>query len=192
MRTLSRSDGFTLSELLISTVIMLLALGAAVTTFKNAVTVNQAGQQTADANQNLRAGTNLLVRDLLQAARGIPTGGIPIPSGAGATAINRPCPPTAVCTFDNVNSTTLPALISGNNLGPVIDNENTDIITMLMTDTLLGTLTFNNGVANQSTLAANGASLTIGTASGTWLAGNVAQGIPAVAAGDLIWFTHAR
>jgi hypothetical protein len=62
---------------------------------------------------------------------------------------------------------------------------------MLMTDTLLGTLTFNNGVANQTTLALNGSSLTIGTASGPWLAGNPAQGIPAVAAGDLMWFTHA-
>jgi Tfp pilus assembly protein PilW len=192
MRPLSRSDGFTLPELLISTTITLLALGGAVTTFKNAVSVNQAGTQTADANQNLRAGTNLLVRDLLQAARGIPTGGIPLPSGAGSQVINRPCPPTAVCTFDNVNSTTLPALISGANLGPVIDNENTDIITMLMTDTLLPVLTFNNNVANQSTLATNGTSLTIGTASGAWLAGNVAQGIPAVAPGDLFWFTNAN
>jgi type II secretory pathway pseudopilin PulG len=192
MRPLSRSDGFTLPELLISTTITLLALGGAATTFKNAVSVNQAGTQMADANQNLRAGTNLLVRDLLQAARGIPTGGIPLPSGAGSQPINRPCPPTIVCTFDNVISTTLPALTSGANLGPIIDNENTDIITMIMTDTLLPVLTFNNNVANQTTLAANGTSLTIGTASGAWLAGNVPQGIPAVAAGDLMWFANAN
>jgi prepilin-type N-terminal cleavage/methylation domain-containing protein len=192
MHSLSRSDGFTLSELLISTTIMLIALGGAVTTFKSAMTVSTAATQTADANQNLRAGMNLLVRDLLQAARGIPTGGIPLPSGAGSQVINRPCPPPTVCTFDNVISTTLPALITGNNLGPVIDGQPTDIITMLMTDTLLGTLTFNNGVANQTTLAANGTSLTIGTASGPWLAGNVAQGIPAVAAGDLMWFANAN
>src|ERR1700687_5507009 len=110
MRPLSRPDGFTLSELLISTTIMLLALGGAVTTFKNAVSVNQTGQQTADANQNLRAGTHLLVRDLLQAARGIPTAGIPIPSGAGAGVINRPSPPGKFYTFDNVTDTVLPAL----------------------------------------------------------------------------------
>src|ERR1700674_5342148 len=131
MHPLSRSDGFTLPELLISTTIMLIALGGAVTTFKNALSVSQAATQTADANQNLRAGTNLLVRDLLQAARGIPTGGIPLPSGAGSQVINRPCPPPTVCTFDNVISTTLPALITGNNLGPVIDGQPTDIITML-------------------------------------------------------------
>jgi prepilin-type N-terminal cleavage/methylation domain-containing protein len=191
MRPLSRSDGFTLVELLISTTILLLALGGAVTTFKNALSVNQTGTQTADANQNLRAGTNLLVRDLLQAARGIPTGGIPIPSGAGATTINRPSPPGKAYTFDNVNSTALPALTSGYGLGPVIDGEATDIITMIMTDTLLPTLTFNNGVANQSTLAADGSSLTIGSASPGWLTGTPAQGIPAVAAGDLMWLTNA-
>src|ERR1700730_7956957 len=185
MRTLSRSDGCTLSELLISTVIMLLALGAAVTTFKNAVTVNQTGQQTADANQNLRAGTNLLVRDLLQTARGIPTGGIPIPSGAGAGVIKRPSPPGQNYAFENVIASTLPALTTGFGLGPTIDGEATDMITMLMTDVLLPTLTFNNGVANQTTLSAVGDKLTIGTASGEWLAGNVAQGIPAGAGGDL-------
>jgi Tfp pilus assembly protein PilW len=191
MRPLSRSDGFTLAELLISTTIMLLALGGAVTTFKNAVSVNQTGQQTADANQNLRAGTNLLVRDLLQAARGIPTGGIPIPSGAGAQPINRPSPPGQAYTFNNVTATALPALTSGYGLGPVIDGEATDIITMIMTDTLLPTLSFNSGVANQSTLAVDGSSLTIGTASPGWLTGTPTQGIPAVAAGDLMWFTNA-
>jgi hypothetical protein len=191
MRPLSRSDGFTLSELLISTTITLLALGGAVTTFKSALQVSQEGTQTADANQNLRAGTNLLVRDLLQAARGIPTGGIPIPSGAGSGVINRPGPAGAGYKFNNTTATALPALITGANLGPIIDNEQTDIITMLMADPLLGTLTFNNGVANQTTLSANGSSLTIGTASGPWLAGNAAQGIPPVAPGDLMWFTHA-
>src|SRR5580700_9388265 len=135
MRPLSRSDGFTLPELLISTTITLLALGGAVTTFKNAVSVNQAGTQTADANQNLRAGANLLIRDLLQAARGIPTGGIPIPSGAGATAINRPGPVGSAYTFDNVTSTTLSALITGAGLGPTVDGQPTDLVTMLMADT---------------------------------------------------------
>ena len=95
MRPLSRSDGFTLVELLISTTILLLALGGAVTTFKNALSVNQTGTQTADANQNLRAGTNLLIRDLLEAGRGLLPGGIPIPSGANSQVINRPSPPGA-------------------------------------------------------------------------------------------------
>ena len=195
MRPLSRSDGFTLSELLISTAIMLLVLAGAVTTFKSAVSANQTGQQIADANQNLRAGTNLLIRDLLEAGRGIPTGGIPIPSGANSQVISRPSPPNlpfVQLTFDNVASTTLPALTTGFQFGPTVDGEQTDIITMIMTDPLLGTLTFNNGVANQSTLAVDGSNLTIGTASGTWLAGNVAQGIPAVAPGDLMWFTNAN
>ena len=47
----------------------------------------------ADASQGtLRGGANRLVRDLIEAGRGIPTGGIPIPNGAGGSA-NRPSPP---------------------------------------------------------------------------------------------------
>ena len=193
MRLLSREDGFTLVELLISTSIVLLALGAAMTTFKDAVAVNQAATQTADSNQNLRAGTNLLIRDLLQAARGIPTGGIPIPSGAGSSTINRPSPHGATYTFDNVNATHIPAIITGAGLGPTIDGEVTDMITMLMTDTVLGTLTFNpnNPVkSGDATLAADGSSINVG-ANMAWLIGNSAQGIPPVSAGDLMWITNA-
>jgi prepilin-type N-terminal cleavage/methylation domain-containing protein len=200
MRTPLREDGFTLTELLISTTIMLLVLSTAMTTFKNAVGMNQAATQTADANQNLRAGMNLLVRDLLQAARGIPTGGIPIPHGSGALQIKRPTPPPTVgmatqLYFDNTTTGALPAIITGAGKGPTIDGETTDIITILMTDTLLGTLDFNNAnagppaVANTATLAANGSS--INTAAGvTWLAGDPANGIPAVAVGDLMWIQN--
>ena len=73
--------------------ITLTVIGIALTTFSNAMALNEATTQMADSNQNLRAGTNLLVRDLLQAGRNIPTGGISIPSGAGSVAIHRPSPP---------------------------------------------------------------------------------------------------
>ena len=93
MQTILRDDGFTLTEMLISTTVMLLVLSGAMTAFKNALTVNDSGTQLSDSNQNLRAGTNFLVRDLMQAGRLITIGGIPIPSGNGASAINRPSPP---------------------------------------------------------------------------------------------------
>ena len=44
--------------------------------------MNDTATNLADASQNLRSGMNFLVRDLVQAGRQIPTGGIPIPSGA--------------------------------------------------------------------------------------------------------------
>ena len=187
MRATSREDGFTLPELLISTSIILIALGAGLTTFKNAVSINQSTTQVADSAQNLRGGTNLMVRDLLQAARGIPTGGIPIPSGGTASALNRPSPPGgAVHHFNNTTASTLPAIIAGPGLGPFIDGQQTDIITLLMTDALLGPLSTNTGLAGQATLATDGSSISVG-ASTAWFAGDPSQGIAAVAPGDLIW-----
>ena len=191
MAPMSREEGFTLPELLISTAIVLMALGGAMSAFISAVNLNQATTQLVDANQNLRAGTNLLIRDLLQAARGIPTGGIPIPSGAGSQAISRPSPPGLNYSFDNVNSDVLPALIAGAGLGPVIAGATTDMITILMTDPLLAPLSINTGLAGQATLAADGSSINIG-GNAAWFAGDPLNGVFPVAPGNLLWISNAN
>jgi hypothetical protein len=134
MRAPLREEGFTLTELLFSTAITLVVLGTAMSTFQNALTLNETATLISDSNQNLRAGTNQLVRDLMQAGRGIPTGGISIPSGPGATPINRPSPPAQAYQFDNILSTTLSAIITGSGLGPSTAGEATDMITMLAVD----------------------------------------------------------
>jgi hypothetical protein len=185
VRTISREDGFTITELLVSTSITLVILAAAMTTVKNALTINDTGTQLADANQNLRAGTNLLIKDLMQAGRNITVGGIPIPSGAGATALNRPSPPGTSNTFDNITMTTLPAIISGQNLGPLVDNATTDIITILMIDP------FDCVSIAAGGLAADASSVLLGATS-PWITGAGAV-LPcdksaATKAGDLIWF----
>jgi prepilin-type N-terminal cleavage/methylation domain-containing protein len=180
--------GFTLVELLVSTAITLVVLAGAMTAFKDALDINQTGTMIADSTQNLRAATNLMVRDLMQAGRGIPTVGLPIPSGAGSVAINRPGPVGTAYTFDNINFTTLPAIVPGPALGPNIDGQATDIITVLMADPTLAPLTLNAtpAVAGQPTLAADGASLDAGT-SATW----VTDPATGVRAGDLVMFTNA-
>jgi prepilin-type N-terminal cleavage/methylation domain-containing protein len=197
VRDRSRQDGFTLVELLISTTITLLALGGAVTTFKNALNITNSGTQLSDSNQNLRAGTNLLVRDLMQAGRQIPTGGIPIPSGIGSTLLNRPSPPGVTCTFDNVNATALAAITTGADLGPTIANSTTDMVTMLMMDPLLPRLdmyalgTVVAGNANPPYIANDGASFTFGNAA-TWASGDAANGIAGLNIGDLVYFTNSQ
>ena len=180
--------GFTLSELLVSIAVTLIVMGGAMTAFKDALNVNQAGALVADSTQNLRAATNLIVRDLMQAGRGIPTGGLPIPSGAGSALIVRPGPPGAAYSFDNVNFTTLPAVVPGPGLGPTIDGQVTDIVTALMTDPVLPVLTLNAtpAVAGQATLAADGSSLNVGPNT-SWIT-DPATGVKA---GDLIMFTNA-
>jgi Tfp pilus assembly protein PilW len=179
--------GFTLAEVLISTAIMMVVIGVATTAFKNAIDLTGGGALIADSNQSLRAATNLMVRDLIQTGRGIPIGGIPIPSGAGAGAITRPALPTATETFDNVNFTTLPAIVPGRALGPTINGQTTDIITILMTDPSLAELTLNAtpAVAGQALLAADGSNLDVGDGL-TWIT-TPATGVKA---GDLILFTN--
>jgi prepilin-type N-terminal cleavage/methylation domain-containing protein len=182
-----RENGFTLVELLVATAVTLLVLGGALTAFRNALAINETASLISDANQNLRAGTNLMTRDLLQAGRGLPTGGIPIPSG-GANAIARPGPQGEAYVFDNVTATTLPALVPGPALGPTIGGRPTDLITILTADAALPALTLNPApaVAGQATLAADGSSLDVG-ADPAWL------GDPqlAVREGDLIMFSNA-
>jgi prepilin-type N-terminal cleavage/methylation domain-containing protein len=180
--------GFTIVELLVSTAIMLVVVAAATTAFKNALDISGAGGLIADSNQSLRAATNLMVRDLMQAGRGIPIGGVPIPSGDGAVAINRPGPPGTAYTFDNVNYTTLPAIVPGPSLGPAVSGQTTDLITVLMTDPTLPELTLNATppAAGQPLLAADGSSLNVGS-DAAWIA-DPATGVKA---GDLILFTNA-
>ncbi len=197
MQKLSHEDGFTLVELMTSTVITLMVLGGAMTTFQNAMTINDAGQQIADSSHNLRSGANLMIRDLMQAGRKIPIGGIPIPNGAGATAINRPSPPGGpVYTFNNTTQTTLMSVVTGASLGPVVDSSTTDLITFLMIDPLLGDTKLCDHTltqpANTAALRNDGSYATLtGTTSTTglnWLTGDPTNGIAPVRAGDIIWF----
>src|SRR5262249_13636253 len=122
--TLSRNHGFTLVELLIGTTILLLVTGAALTTFTTGLTVNDSAAQLGDANQNLRAGTNQLIRDLMQAGRIIGPDGIPMPTGAGASPFNRPGPVNGL-TFnlvvDDDTTLNLPSITTGYQLGPTIN-----------------------------------------------------------------------
>jgi hypothetical protein len=204
MRTHSSDAGFSLVELLTATTISLIVVGTAVATFKDAIGMNEMASNLADASQNLRGGTNFLVRDLTQAGRLIPTGGIPIPSGAGAQPIKRPSPPGTPLYFDNVNATTLTAITTGAALGPSVNNQATDMVTILTIDPILdacrnGPLVLNTSgtPGNVPVVAADGSSFTVGTnvpclgtgATGTWIVGDATQGQSPIKAGDLILFT---
>jgi type II secretory pathway pseudopilin PulG len=190
MRRTTSESGFTLVELMVASMITLTVIGLALTTFSNAMALNEATTQVADSNQNLRAGTNLLVRDLMQAGRNIPTGGISIPSGSGATAIRRPSPPGTSMDFDNLTwQTTLSAITTGAKRGPTIEGKETDLVTILMDDSLLGELTVEPSTASGSVakLAADGSSLDVGP-NLSWITGDPQGGIPALQKGDLIYF----
>ena len=99
--------------------------------------MNDTASNLADASQNLRGGTNFLVRDLVSAGRVIPTGGIPIPSGSSAGPIKRPSPPGTQLYFNNTSATTLTAITTGEGLGPSVDSQATDMVTILTIDPIL-------------------------------------------------------
>lgn len=189
MHKTKRQSGFTLIELLVSMGILLLVLAATLNALSQALRVNEAVSSMADLNQNLRAGLNYMVRDLVQCAEGLPTGGIPIPSGGNAGPINRPSPPGQTYTFDPT-WTALPAIIPGPAMGPVVLRA-TDMITMLYADNTLPLQTSPiNSAANplcKGTINASGSSVTFDANCQKLSVGNVS-----LKAGDLIMFSNAQ
>jgi prepilin-type N-terminal cleavage/methylation domain-containing protein len=198
----SREAGFTLIELLVSSTILLLVIGATLTTFQNAQTVNDSGAQLADANQNLRAGTNQLIRDLMTAGRIIGPGGVPLPTGAGVGAFSRPGPPGTALTFtatlvsDTDTSLNLPDIITGFQLGPNIIGSTTDVVTMLTMDEFMPVIQTPPAIpatptSLEGTIAADGSSATLPLTS-LWLVGDPILDTAPIQVGDLIWFKSAN
>lgn len=180
--------GFSLIELLVASSVTLLVLGATLSTFGNALSVHDATTLIGDSSQNLRAGGSLMMRELMQAGRGIPTGGIPVPSGAGAMPINRPGPPGTAYTFgDPTVTTTLPPVGPGPGLGPVVLGVATDMVTILLVDhsLKLDQTAAGDPVYLQS-VAPDGSSITIDS--------SIVINAPdtGVVAGDLILITNGN
>jgi hypothetical protein len=169
----TKQQGFGTAEMLLSLLLTLILLSAAMSSFTEAVGINEKSDLMADLGQNMRAGINFLVSDLMNAGWEIPTGGIPIPSGAGATAVKRPGPPGTSYTF--AGSLTISAVNPGADLGPVGNGRQTDMVNILYADNLLP--------LNQSPLDAistDGSSVTVN-------AGTPITGVPnAIQSGDLI------
>lgn len=173
-----RNDaGFSLVEALIATVLSGLVIGGALHSFSDGMRLYDTSRIISETNQSLQAGMSLMVRDFIQVGQGIPTGGIPIPSGAGAGPVVRPGP--VALTF-NAAWTTVPAITPGSALGPTVLGVQTDIVTVMYAD---ATLVLNN--APLVAIAPNGGSMTVDP-------GTNIQGANGLRAGDLILFSNAN
>lgn len=206
MRTFSKEAGFTISELLVSTTIMLFVAGAALGTFKSALDINDAAGLMADSNQNLRSGANLLVRDLMMAGRVIAGTGVPAPWGSGAQPIRRPLPPGTggVKNYgdftqyaDPDGSMNIPSITPGYGLGPTLQGLPTDIITLLTVDEFMPVVTTPVPVVTAPTAALQGyiakdaSSVTL-SASSPWLVGDTTNDTVPIQVGDLILFKNSN
>jgi len=120
---------------------------------------------------------SLMVRDFIQIGQGIPRGGVPIPTGAGAAAIPRPAQAGAALTFPGA-WTTLPAVSPGPSLGPVVLGVATDVVTLMYADPTLS--------LNQYPLvsvAADGSSMTVDNRTSI-------TGANGLKVGDVVLFTN--
>jgi prepilin-type N-terminal cleavage/methylation domain-containing protein len=140
--SLRTESGFSLIEMLIAMGVLLVVLAGTAQVMSTAIEGENAATQVVDMNGHLRAAMDLIQRDLLQTGQGLPVGRrIGIPNGPDADPITRPGPGAVdacpgVDDFPDVPS--LPAVTVGPGLGPPIDGECTDVITILAADNLFG------------------------------------------------------
>src|ERR1700674_2314144 len=202
---MKKKSGFTMVELLVAIAITMVALAAAVLAFRDSTRANANVTQNADMSDNMRAGLNLIVQDLIQTGTGIPTGGISIPNTINAAGCNIggrvKRPPAALTLFfqgpnaANVGcNVVLPAIEPGNALGPTVVSPDgtsgpaTDIITIIYADnTLLVKKAINGAACPLGSITPTGSSITFDI--NCVVLG--AAGIP-VNAGDLIMIYNAN
>jgi len=180
MRHGKRNQGFSLIEMMVALTISLIVLTAALQALNNVTRSNEVVIQLAEMQQNLRAGINLIVRDAMQAGQGIPTGGIPLPSGAVVQPIVRPGPPGFSYTFP-LGTTSVSAVLPGAGMGPVMEGQNTDMVTFLYADS---TLPLNQ--TPLTAIAVDGSSMTVDAGTPINDASN------GIRPGDLILFSNAN
>ena len=189
---MNRSKGFSLIEMMIALVCMVIVVAGTLTALRDAMHTSEAITKMADVQDNLRSGMNLMARDIVQAGSGIPIGGILIPyTNAASPPIKRPGP--VGLTFP-VQST-LTAITPGDVLGPVSLGIGTDVITVIYADNTLpwGSMAPINNPANPTcdgVIAANGEAITFDTTHAgcqQLVSGNVS-----VVPGDLIMLTSSQ
>jgi hypothetical protein len=78
-------------------VVGLIVIGGATELFKMAMDSTVAVTAQAEMQQNVRTSLNLIARDVSMAGAGIPSGGLALPFGIGATASKYGCDQTAKC-----------------------------------------------------------------------------------------------
>ncbi|HEX7486158.1 MAG TPA: prepilin-type N-terminal cleavage/methylation domain-containing protein [Vicinamibacterales bacterium] len=130
--------GFSLVELMVAMVLVLVIMGATMTALNDAYRSNESARGIIDVNNNLRIGIDLMVRDFIQVGQGLPTGRlVQVPNGTGALRIQRPHPQGSACTQWPAGTTTITAVTAGPGCGPVIDGVATDMVTTIAVDSVL-------------------------------------------------------
>ncbi len=169
--------GYSLVELLVSMGITVVVVGTTMMAMNNALRATETAQMVTATNGTLRTSMDLMVRDLLQVAAGLPPGHtLSIPSGLNSAAVLLPGPPVGNDGDDTdfqtaSGATSISAVMPGPGLGPVVNGVATDIFTVLMADNTFGDVAIT---------AATGTSVTVTPAV------NIATGVDRVVPGQLM------
>jgi prepilin-type N-terminal cleavage/methylation domain-containing protein len=152
--SLASQAGYSLVELLVSMGIMTVVMAVTMNGISDVVKANDVILQMVGMNNSLRSGMDLIVRDLLQVGSGLPTGHtVTIPNGAGALSVRIPGPPGTSFTTA-AGDTTLPAVIPGAGLGPVVNGTATDVLSVLMADNAFLSVGITAATSTSVTVAA--------------------------------------
>lgn len=89
--------GFTLLELIVSMALGLIVLAAMASLFRTGLNSTMLVTQRAETEQNMRAAIDLIVKDISMAGAGLPSGGIQLPNGGGASASKYGCDQGGTC-----------------------------------------------------------------------------------------------
>jgi prepilin-type N-terminal cleavage/methylation domain-containing protein len=126
--------GYTLIELLISMGILGVVMAATMGGLVSATKANEAVLNVSTMNTSIRAGMDLMIRDMLQVGSGLPPGHvIEIPNGAGSSPIRQPGPPGTAWTRPT-GSVNLPAVLPTPGGGPTLNGVATDVLSVMMAD----------------------------------------------------------
>lgn len=132
--TLASAAGYSLAEFMVSMGILTVVMGATMGGLADIMKGNDAVLQMTGMNTSLRAGIDLIERDLLQVGSGLPPGHtVSIPNGAGSARIRIPGPP-GTSTQTAAGDLVIPAVIPGSGIGPTVNGVATDVLTVLMAD----------------------------------------------------------
>jgi prepilin-type N-terminal cleavage/methylation domain-containing protein len=179
MTSLMRDNrGYTLIELLVSTLVMLVVLSLASRALTEAMRADEAIGLMADANQSLQSAQTMVVRDLVDAGRNMEIGGLSIPGGG--VAIPRPGPAN-VAAAGWPTAGRLYAVTPGDELGPVLNGNTTDAVTIVTVDDFMQP-------GGNSRIVVDNTGATVTLAAGPYVATN-ARNTPRV--GDLMWVRRA-
>jgi prepilin-type N-terminal cleavage/methylation domain-containing protein len=136
--------GFTLLELMVSMALGLTVMAAMASLFKTGMNSTFLVAQRAETQQNMRTSIDLLTKDISLAGSGIPSGGIQLPLGNGATPARFGCDQGGTCyvpthTYPNNNYMygVVPGWsngVQGNAVVPASVGRRNDSITVIYAD----------------------------------------------------------